>query len=337
MSEEKKTYSLTEVCELLNVAESTVYSYARKGDIESAPNPYNVNPSARYIKSTVDAYIASQKAEQGIIQGKKIKELVEQLKIPRQRLVGLIEKHHIPVHKIVHKGRPLILIPEESAEDLEKIVAALPQKNKQAKSDFYLPSHDLALYQFVKDSEGKLCRVKRDFGIWGLEYETVNFETYFQPLFDVDGTLAVKVEAVYPIHKETFKSQGYAHFKVSEEETELYPWIDYFYTHFGIENLYIDDSEKDFISLYIKQHRLDLTLAPLPSAIEDFKEIALQEGDVVHILDELFIIPSTRRISAMISLTNYTQLKQIEETEHRELSDVLNGILTEYFKQNAPK
>ena len=59
-----------------------------------------------------------------------------------------------------------------------------------------------------------------------------------------EGTEKYHLEPCYEIHKESFDYKGYVYIEIPKGEDMLYPFIDFIYESWGIENIGIREQEQ---------------------------------------------------------------------------------------------
>lgn len=333
MDSSKSFYTRKEVAKLLNIKEKTVYTYAQEGKIEAAPNPYNVRRETVYTKESVDNYL-NQIEKLMKEDGYTLEEASKELGISRQRINKIIGEYNIQVIKNskVRGGVPKTIIPEASFEQLKNIANTLKNKtNKQAKSNFYSQELDIAVFQLFYDQHGDSYRVKKINGEWGFSKTLDNTFIPYKVAQDM-----LELTSAYPIHQTPNKQLGYAVFKLPEKHQNTLIYIDYFLSKLGVENIIIELDKvvnEQSITLHLRQSVIEIDEdTPSNQALEELKR-HIVEGELVYTDTELFIIAGKRRISAIISLENFNKLTKLSIKESKDLSDVLDEILSKYFNQ----
>ena len=117
------------------------------------------------------------------------------------------------------------------------------------RSEFYDSTNDIALFQYFQSPDSVAARVMKDeehnWGFYLPEYQKwVEYN---------EGIEKYGLEPCYEIHKDTLDYKGYVHIQIPKGEDILYPFIDFIYESWGIENIGIREQEHE--RLYFDESR----------------------------------------------------------------------------------
>lgn len=317
-------YSKKEVAKLLRIAESTVYQYATQNKIKALPNPYKVLSEAQYDKKSVDELRVKLNIDG--ITGMSISSFAKEQKVPQNKIYKLIHSHGLEVD-LVPRGevRKQYFIPKNTQEELAKILEESKQK-RGTRTDFYLHSEDIALYQVFLGANGNQYRVTRKgANKWGFYLHTGEWIDFSKALENF------KLKPMYKIHQKTVRSIGYANFVIPKDTDEIYEYIDFVYRTWGIENCSISEEEK-FLNISLKSGRwkavdytpyeefaLHLTSYAEIGSIELINGFYEVEGDI-------------KRTTIDFSIGIYHKLLEHVESNKTNLRDVVEEALEKYLE-----
>ncbi|WP_282156012.1 helix-turn-helix transcriptional regulator [Cytobacillus gottheilii] len=241
---ENNWYTQAEVAKKLGVSKATVYHYAKEGKIKKIPDPHRIHRNVRYETSEVDE-LAKMREEQP--KGRKPSELAKELGMSVQSILK-----HIRTGTIVAKEVPFgderisyIFSDEQYIEAKKKLTPKISKRIR--KTEYYNADFDIALFQLFRTSGGEEARVTKEEDAWG--FYLVKQQTWvpFQ-----SGISDYQLSKRYPIHQDLMDPKGYVHFEIPfKEETLLYPFIDYLYEVWGVENVRLREKDET-VYIYIK-------------------------------------------------------------------------------------
>ena len=139
--------------------------------------------------------------------------------------------------------RTTYVISEEAFEKAKEFFQS-SETDRIRKSEFYDSTHDIALFQYFQSPDSVAARVMKDeehnWGFYLPDYQKwVKYK---------EGIEKYGLEPCYEIHKDPFDYKGYVHIQIPKGEDILYPFIDFIYESWGIENIGIREHEQ---SVYI--------------------------------------------------------------------------------------
>ena len=102
------------------------------------------------------------------------------------------------------------------------------------------PSHHIALFQYFQSKDSTAARVIKD-----KEHNWGFYLPNYQKWVDYkEGIEKDALEPCYGIHADPLDYKGYVHFQIPKGEDILYPFIDFIYESWGIENIGIREHEQ---------------------------------------------------------------------------------------------
>jgi excisionase family DNA binding protein len=310
MSEVNEWYTQKQVAERLGVSKATVYHYAKQGKIRKIADPHRLHREARYYKEEVDR-LASEREQQPT--GMRPSEVAKQLGLSVQSVYKYIKDGSIKAVEVPFGDeRTNYVISEEAFLEAKELFQSL-ESERVRKNEYYDSTHDVALFQYFQSQDSTAARVMKNEELnWGF------YLPYYQKWVEYnEGTEKYGLEPCYEIHKDTLDYKGYVHIQVPKGEDILYPFIDFIYESWGIENVGIREHEQDvYISMkageIFLQHSIPFNLDQLIPFIK--------EG-TIKIAEGVFIVRSAyRKTNLELSIKMLETVKQLAEQENMTMS-----------------
>lgn len=295
------SYSHKEVTDILNIAGSTVYKLVNDDILEVAPAESNVTGSRRYTKQSVDA--AKERINPDI-PGLKIVDFAKKHNCSTPRVYTAIKKTQITIDTIIINNKNVMYLSNENQAILLKELSK--NKHKGEKRTFYNKEYNIALYQGFKDTDQAIHRVQISEGNeWGfyVENQFIPFEKAvktlnLKPFYTISNTGFKQNKSSYldflfaTLHNETFKA-----------------FLDFSYTHFGIEHMHLALNANGEIELAVKETSVERDL--LKAIDITMLQEALINGDIMVELGRVTFQSNDKTLTLRIS-------KEAEELLHKE-------------------
>src|SRR3954468_20527015 len=299
-------YTQKEVAERLDVSKATVYHYAKQGKIRKIADPHRLHREARYYKEEVD-HLAEEKKEHPT--GMRPSEVAKQLGLSVQSVYKYIKDGTINAVEVPFGDERTTYVISEDAFQKAKELLQSSESERVRKSEYYDSDNGIALFQYFQSKDSLSARVMKDgehnWGFYLPEYQKwVDYN---------EGTEKYGLEPCYSIHKEPFDYKGYVHITIPKGEDVLYPFIDFIYESWGIENVGIREHEQ---WVYITMKTGESTLQnPLPFILSQLIPF-IKEG-TIEIAEGLFIVRSAyRKTNLELPIKMLNAVKQLAEQEN---------------------
>ncbi|MCQ6282360.1 helix-turn-helix domain-containing protein [Bacillus sp. EB600] len=316
-------YTQKQVAELLGVSKATVYHYAKQGKIRKIADPYRLHKEARYYKEEVDQ-LAKEREQHPT--GMRPSEVAKQLGLSVQSVYKYIKDGDIKAVEVPFGDeRTNYVISDEDFQEAKEMFQPA-ETDRIRRNEFYDSDHDIALFQYFQSTDSLAARVmKNEEQNWGF------YLPYYQKWVNYsEGIEKYRLEPCYSIHKEPFDYKGYVHIKIAKCEDVLYPFIDFIYESWGIENVGVREHEQ---SVYITMKAGE---AALPNSIPfSLNQLipSIQEG-TIEIAEELFIVRSAyRKTNLELPIKMLDSVKQLAKLENITMSQWIECVINQAFKQ----
>lgn len=302
-------YTQKEVADRLGVSKATVYHYGKQGKIKKIADPYRLHREARYYKEDVDR-LAMEREQHPT--GMRPSEVAKQLGLSVQSVYKYIKDDTIKALEVPFGDeRTTYVISEEAFEEAKELLQ-FTESERVRKNEYYESSHDIGLFQLFQSADNLIARVMRnkekDWGFYLPNYQKwVDYE---------EGIERYALKPCYGIHKDPFEYKGYVHIKISKGEDILYPFIDFIYESWGIENLGIREHD---LWVHISLKAGEVPLTELPFALEHLL-LYVKEG-TIEIAEGLVIVRSAyRKTNLELPIKILDKVKQLAEKENMTMS-----------------
>jgi len=316
-SEINEWYTQKQVAERLGVSKATVYHYAKQGKIRKIADPHRLHREARYYKEEVD-YLASARKQQPT--GMRPSEVAKQLGLSVQSVYKYIKDGTIKSVEVPFGDeRTNYVISEEDFLKAKELFQSL-EFERVRKNEYYDANHDIALFQYFQSPDSTAARVMKDEELnWGF------YLPYYQKWVEYnEGIEKYGLEPCYEIHKDILDYKGYVHIQIPKGEDILYPFIDFLYESWGIENVGIREQEQ---GVYISLKAGELSLPQSIPFNLDLLIPFIKEG-TIEIAEGLFIVRSAyRKTNLELPIKMLDEVKQLAEKKNLTMSQWVEQVI----------
>jgi excisionase family DNA binding protein len=319
-------YTQKEVANLLGISKATVYHYAKQGKIRKIADPYRLHREARYYKEEVDRLAEERKGQPT---GMRPSEVAKQLGLSVQSVYKYIKDGTIQAVEVPFGDeRTTYVISDEAFREAKEFFRS-SETDRVRKSEFYDSTYDIAIFQCFQSSDGLAARVmKNKERNWGL------YLPYYQKWVNYkEGVEKYGLEPCYGIHTKPFDYKGYVHLQIPKGEDELYPFLDFIYESWGIENIGVREQEQ---SVYISMKAGEI---PIPSSIPfTLNQLLpfLQEGTMEMVEGFLVVRSAYRKTNLELPIKMLDKVKQLAEQESITMSQWVERAIHQAFNSEPP-
>lgn len=315
----KNWYTKQEAARLLGVSTNTIYHYWKQGKIRRIPDPHRLYKEARYYKEEIDQ-LAAEKNNQP--NGYSPSDIANMLNINVQLIYkyireGLIKAQEVPVGD----EKYTYIISEEEYQSIKETLQPVIE-NKIRRNEYYNSRYDIALFQHFQSNKIPTARV---------EYNSEKIWGFYLPITQKwipyeEGIQVYNLKPVYSIHQKSIQNYNYVRFEIPKEEDIFYPFLDYLYEHWGVENLRLRSN--GLVTILLKEGEQPFSSS---FSIEDILPF-LKEGKVVY-EDGLLITRSAyQKTSIDLPKNLLNEIKRLAESENIKMSAWIERAITEYLK-----
>lgn len=322
-SEINEWYTQKQVAERLGISKATVYHYAKQGKIRKIADPHRLHREARYYTEEVD-HLASERKQHPT--GMRPSEVAKQLGVSVQSIYkyikdGIIQAVEVPFGD----ERTTYVLTEEAFQEAKELLQS-SETDRVRKNEFYNSTHDIALFQYFQSTDSVAARVMKD-----EEHNWGFYLPYYQKWVEFkEGIDKYGLEPCYGIHTNPFDYKGYVYLQIPKGEDILYPFIDFIYESWGIENIGIREREQ---SVYITMKVGEISL--LSSLSFSLNQLIpfLQEG-TMEIMENFLIVRSAyRKTNLELPIRMLDEVKQLAEQENITMSQWVERTIQKALKQ----
>ena len=306
----------------MGISKATVYHYVKQGKIRKIADPHRLHREARYYKEEVDRLAEEQK---GHPTGMRPSEVAKQLGLSVQSVykyikVGTIQAVEVPFGD----ERTTYVISDEAFQEA-KIRFQSSENDRVRKSEFYDSTHDIALFQYFQSPDSVAA--------WGMkdeEYSWGFYLPYYQKWVDYkEGIEKYGLEPCYGIHTDLFDYKGYVHLQIPKGEDVLYPFIDFIYESWEIENVGIREQEQ---SVYISMKAGEFSIPhSIPFTLNQLNPF-LQKGTIGMVEGFLLVRSAYRKTNLELPIKMLDMVKQLAEQENITMSQWVERTIHQALK-----
>lgn len=318
----KNWYTRKEAADKLGVSMNTIYHYYKQGKIKKIPDPHRLHREVRYEKAEIDQ-LAAEMEEQpdGLSPAHVAKQLGISVQLVYKHIrEGTIEASEVPVGD----ERFHYVISEES---LEKVKEELrPQFGKIRRTEYYDSSRDIALFQHFYSAKIPTARImKNEKQQWcfylPITQKWISYE---------EGIGTNDLVPFYSIHQPSLQGSGYVKLLIKKDEDVFYPFIDYLFNIWGVENVRIRDKGE---SAYIVVKSGAKPFEEQPFSVEELIPFVI-EGSI-YFQENFFITESGyRKTSLELPILMHEQIKTLAEKEKITMSEWVEQALKKVLKNS---
>ena len=297
-------YTQQEVADLLGVSKATVYHYAKQKKIIKIPDPHRLHREARYEKAEVDQLVKERKSHPT---GMKPTEVAKKLGLSVQSVYKYIQEGVIKAEEVPFGDeRTIYVISETAYEEAAKLLK--PSESQRPKRfEYYHSSQDIVLFQKFDSSKIPEARVIRNMdNEWGFYLANIQKWLPFE-----EGIKEYQLEPAYPIHQSTLEYKGYVQLEIPKDAVVLYPFLDYLYEIWGMENIRLREQENTIL-LFIRAGEKPLTTKNFVAAdILPF----VTKGEIYNEEDHLILRSAYRKTSIELPIDLLESITELAEQE----------------------
>ncbi|MDM5281912.1 helix-turn-helix domain-containing protein [Peribacillus frigoritolerans] len=314
-------YTQKEVADLLGVSKATVYHYGKQKKIIKILDPHRLHKEARYEKAEVDRLVDEK---QSFPTGMSPNEVAKKLGLSVQSVYKFIQDGSIKAIAVPYGDERITYVISETAyQEAEKLLK--PSETQRPKKFEYFDSkNDIALYQRFHSSKIPEARVVRnEENVFGFYLPNIQKWLTYE-----EGMKTYTLKPSYSIHQPPLDYKGYVELQVPKNEVVFYPFIDYLYEIWGVENIRLRE-QSETVLLYIKAGE-----KPLKSEVFGIADILpyLISGEIHHEDDSLILRSSNRKTSFELPIELLETISDLAEQEGLSLSKWVEQKLSSIIK-----
>lgn len=315
-------YTQKQVAARLGISKATVYHYAKQGKIRKIADPHRLHREARYYKEEVDRLARER---EGYPTGMRPSEVAKQLGLSVQSVYKSIKNGTIKSVEVPFGDeRSTYVISDEAFQEAKEFFQS-SETERVRRSEFYDSTHDIALFQYFQSPDSLAARVMKDeehnWGFYLPDYQKwVEYK---------EGIEKYKLEPCYGIHADSFDYKGYVHLQIPKGEDMLYPFIDFIYESFGIENVGIREQEQ---CVYISMKAGE---TPLPHSIPfTLNQLTpfVQEGTIESAEGLMIVRSAYRKTNLELPIKMLDDVKKLAEQENINMSQWVERAINQALK-----
>lgn len=314
-------YTQKEVADLLGVSKATVYHYGKQKKIIKILDPHRLHKEARYEKAEVDRLVHEK---QSLPTGMSPNDVAKRLGLSVQSVYKYIQDGSIKAKAVPYGDERITYVISETAyQEAEKSLK--PSEIQRPKTyEYYDSKYDIALYQRFHSSKIPEARVVRnEENVFGFYLPNIQRWLTYE-----EGMKNYTLKPSYSIHQPTLDYKGYVELQVPKNEVVFYPFIDYLYEIWGVENIRLRE-QSETVLLYIKAGE-----KPLISEVFGIADILpyLTNGEMHHEDDTLILRSSNRKTSFELPIELLETISDLAEQEGISISKWVEQKLSSIIK-----
>ena len=314
-------YTQKEVADLLGVSKATVYHYGKQKKIIKILDPHRLHKEARYEKAEVDRLVYEK---QSLPTGMSPNEVAKKLGLSVQSVYKYIQNGSIKAEPVPYGDERTIYVISETAYQEAKKTLKPTETQRPKKYEYYDSKNDLALYQRFHSSKIPEARVVRnDENLFGFYLPNIQKWLTYE-----EGMKNYILKPSYSIHESTLDYKGYVELQVPKNEVLFYPFIDYLYEIWGVENIRLRE-QHETVLLYIRTGE-----KPLISEVFDIADILpyLIKGEMHQEDDTLILRSPNRKTSFELPIELLEAISDLAEQEGISISKWVEQKLSSITK-----
>ncbi|EFZ1984439.1 helix-turn-helix domain-containing protein [Shigella flexneri] len=223
-------YTQKEVADLLGVSKATVYHYGKQKKIIKFLDPHRLHKEARYEKAEVDLLVYEK---QSLPTGMSPNDVAKKLGLSVQSIYKYIQDGSIKAKAVPYGDERITYVISETAYQ-EAVKSLKPTETQRPKKyEYYDSKNGIVLYQRFHSSKISEARVVRneenEFGFY-----LPNIQKW---LTYEEGMKTYALKPSYSIHQSPLDYKGYVELRIPKNEVVFYPFMDYLYEIWGVENI----------------------------------------------------------------------------------------------------
>ena len=314
-------YTQKEVADLLGVSKATVYHYGKQKKIMKILDPHRLHKEARYEKAEVDRLVSEKKS---LPTGMSPNEVAKKLGLSVQSVYKYIQDGSIKAKAVPYgEERITYVISEIAYQEAEKSLKP-SETQRPKKYEYYDSKNDIVLYQKFHSSKIPEARVVRnEDNVFGFYLPNIQKWLTYE-----EGMKNYTLKPTYSIHQPTLEYKGYVEFHVPKNEVIFYPFIDYLYEIWGVENIRLREQDHTIL-LFIRAGERPLTTKGFFAAdILPF----LIKGDIYNEEGHLIFRSSYRKTSLELPIDLLESMTKLAEQEGISMSKWVEQKLSSILK-----
>ncbi|MGE7907544.1 helix-turn-helix domain-containing protein [Peribacillus sp. NPDC094092] len=314
-------YTQKEVADLLGVSKATVYHYGKQKKIMKIQDPHRLHKEARYEKAEVDRLVYEK---QSLPTGMSPNEVAKKLGLSVQSVYKYIQDGSIKAKAVPYGDERITYVISEAAyQEAEKSLKPT-ETQRPKKYEYYDSKNDMALYQRFHSSKIPEARVLRnEENVFGFYLPNIQKWLTYE-----EGMKTYTLKPSYSIHQPTLDYNGYVELQVPKNEVVFYPFIDYLYEIWGVENIRLRE-QSETVLLYIRAGE-----KPLTSEVFGIADILpyLINGGIHHEDDTLILRSPNRKTSFELPIELLETISDLAEQEGISISKWVEQKLSSIIK-----
>ncbi|MFF2590287.1 helix-turn-helix domain-containing protein [Peribacillus butanolivorans] len=314
-------YTQQEVAGLLGVSKATVYHYAKQKKISKIADPHRIHREARYEKAEVDQLVNEKKLHPT---GMRPTEVANKLGLSVQSVYKYIQEGVIKAEVVPFGDERTIYVISETAYEEAAGILKPSESQRPKRFEYYHSSQDIVLFQKFHSSKVPEARVIRNKdNEWGFYLANIQKWLPFE-----EGIREYQLKPVYPIHRSTLEYKGYVQLEIPKDAVVLYPFVDYLYETWGMENMRLREQDHTIV-LFIRAGERPLTTKGFFAAdILPF----LIKGDIYNEEGHLIFRSSYRKTSLELPIDLLESMTELAEQEGISMSKWVEQKLSSLLK-----
>ncbi|MDV7767640.1 helix-turn-helix domain-containing protein [Peribacillus sp. CSMR9] len=297
-------YTQKEVADLLGVSKATVYHYGKQKKIMKILDPHRLHKEARYEKAEVDRLVYER---QSLPTGMSPNEVAKKMGLSVQSVYKYIQDGSIKAKAVPYGDeRITYVISESDYHEAEKSLKP-SETQRPKKYEYYDTKNDIVLYQRFHSTKIPEARVIRnEENVFGFYLSNIQKWLTYE-----EGMKNYALKPSYSIHQPTLDYKGYVELQVPKDEVVFYPFLDYLYKNWGVENIRMREQDSSVL-LFIRAG--ERPLLPDMISIADILPY-LTNGEMYHEDDTLILRSPNRKTSFELPIELLEAISDLAEQE----------------------
>ncbi|MDM5450973.1 helix-turn-helix domain-containing protein [Peribacillus simplex] len=314
-------YTQKEVADLLGVSTATVYHYGKQKKIIKILDPHRLHKEARYEKAEVDRLVYEK---QSLPTGMSPNDVAKKLGLSVQSVYKYIQDGLIKAKAVPYGDERITYVISETAyQEAEKSLKPT-ETQRPKKYEYYDSKNDIALYQRFHSSKIPEARVVRnEENVFGFYLSNIQKWLTYE-----EGMKNFTLKPSYSIHQPPLDYKGYVELQIPKNEVVFYPFIDYLYEIWGMENIRFRE-QNETVLLYIKAGE-----KPLKSEVFGIVDILpyLINGEMHHENDTLILRSPYRKTSFELPIELLDTISDLAKQEGISISKWVEQKISSIIK-----
>ncbi|MDM5215089.1 helix-turn-helix domain-containing protein [Peribacillus sp. NJ4] len=314
-------YTQKEVADLLGVSKATVYHYGKQKKIIKILDPHRLHKEARYEKTEVDQLVYEK---QSLPTGMSPNDVAKKLGLSVQSVYKYIQDGSIKAKAVPYGDERITYVISETAyHEAEKSLKP-SETQRPKKYEYYDSKNDIVLYQRFHSTKIPEARVVRnEDNVFGFYLPNIQKWLTYE-----EGVKNYALKPSYSIHQPTLDYKGYVELQVPKNEVVFYPFIDYLYKNWGVENVRMREQDSSVL-LFIRAG--ERPLMPEMISIADILPY-LTNGEMHHEDDTLILRSPNRKTSFELPNNLLETISDLAEQEGISISKWVEQKLSSIIK-----